>query len=112
MKVKGLLFVATFFMVTTVLFGQNKEGKVSKKEVLNRRESTIAKNKENSLPVLNTTDGYMGKKEEVLKRLAISEIPADFPRYKEGTPAGEYKKLMRAWGKLNQDLIKEEYRKK
>ena len=111
MKIK-LLFVALFFMATTVSFGQATEVNPTREEVLDKRKIVHAKNKQNELPVLNTTDGYMGKKSEILKRLSVSEIPADFPKYKEGTSVGEYKKQMKAWSKQNQDLVKEEFKKK
>ncbi|PCI96747.1 MAG: hypothetical protein COB15_09165 [Flavobacteriales bacterium] len=112
MKVKGLLFATSFLMFGAVSFGQSTEVKSSKKAALNTREATIAKNKKNAQPVLNTTDGYMGKKEEILKRLTVTDVPADFPKYKEGTPAGEYKKQMKTWGEANQSLIKEAFKKK
>jgi hypothetical protein len=112
MKVKGLLFAASFFMITVVSFGQAAEVNPTREDVLDKRKVILAKNKKNELPVLNTTDGYMGKKLEILKRLSVSEIPADFPKYKEGTSAGEYKKQMKAWGKLNQNLVKQEYSKR
>jgi hypothetical protein len=113
MKFKNLLIAASFFMVTAVSFGQSQEI-ATRKDALDKREATLveAKNKANSLPVLNTTDGYMGMKSEILKRLSVSEIPLDFPKYKEGTPAGEYKKQMKSWAKGNQNLLKEEYKKK
>ena len=112
MKVKQLLFAASFFIFSAVSFGQSTESKSAKEDKLNSREIAVEKKKANSLPVLNTTDGYMGKKSEILKRLTVTEIPADFPKYKEGTLAGDYKKKMRAWKKNNLNLLKEEYKKK
>ena len=57
-------------------------------------------------------NAYKGLDEKILKHLIPKEIPADFPKYREGETQEEYKARAIIWGKENLELIKPEYRKK
>ncbi len=44
--------------------------------------------------VLNENDPYMGRSQEILERLTVKEIPADFPKYQSGYGVKYYNDLL------------------
>jgi len=108
MKFKQLLFAVTLVTVSSLSFGQSNQTSEKKAELKKATRVSSTSNR----PVLNTTDGYMGKKEAILERLIANTIPADFPKYNEGLSKAAYKLLMKDWAKKNPSLVKEKYRNK
>ena len=58
------------------------------------KNNTAELNKEETKSVLNENDPYMGRQQEILGRLTVPEIPADFPKYKKGYGIKYYNDLM------------------
>ncbi len=113
MRFKSLLFLTVFSVTCSVGFSQAQEKMTTeKKAVLTKSTKLTTANQPKSQVALNNPDGYMGKKEQILKNLIVDEIPADFPKYKNGLSAEEYKMLIQKWGKNNQNLFTEEYKQK
>lgn len=55
---------------------------------------------------------YMGLDREILKRLAVDQIPADFPQHVEGETKAEFRHRGILWAKENRDLVTPKFRAK
>ena len=101
-----LILTISFTLIAVLSFGQTteQEQKTSEKRT-NRIEASHTKAE------ADINDGYMGKKQHILRRLNVSEIPADCPTYKEGLTKEQYITQIKTWVKANQNLIKEEFKK-
>ena len=115
MKFLSIIFTISFTGISLFGQAQNAQQTTVSDTKAGFTKSTKLSNTSNTVvsqPVRNTQDGYMGWKKIILKNLTVSEIPADFPKYQEGTAAEEYKLQIRAWAEANKHLLTEEAKKK
>lgn len=116
MKTKHLLILITIISFSNFLFAQ--EAKQSESDNQSKakfvKTTKLPTNQPQSNPPKNidNSDGYMGLREKILKRLIVPEIPADFPKYEEGMGAEQYKLIIKEWAKKNKHLVTEEAKRK
>lgn len=100
---KVLLLTALFFFCSIGLtFGQTTKGST---------QTNLKSTELKSVPV-DQLDGYMGYKDQILKRLIVKEIPKSFPSPVSGQTREEYKETMFVWFENNLDMVKNEYHSK
>lgn len=61
---------------------------------------------------LSQKNEYQGMEEKILEHLMVTEIPDDFPTFRDGETKKEYKIRTMEWAKANLKLIKPQYREK
>ncbi len=61
---------------------------------------------------VDTKDEYLGKKEQILSRLKVKEIPASFPKYDGNISLEDYKVKTKEWYNNNKDLLREDFKQK
>jgi hypothetical protein len=110
MKLIKYTAAAVMMLAVTVASGQ----KLTKEQQAEKRLE--AKQNANQARVekvsMDNKDGYGGKKQAILKRLTVAEIPASFPKYTESTKKEDYKLMIRKWFRENKNLLKPEYQEK
>lgn len=104
---KTLLLTALFlFFSIGLTFGQTEKNTSSSNSHVQKKSTTeVSKAKSAEIK----SDGYMGYKDQIKKRLVVKEIPQNFPTPKTGQTREEYKETMLQWFKMNLDMVKEEY---
>ena len=116
MKQKQLIFAVSLMLMSSAFtFGQTTDNNFvsdQKSEIKKAARVESTKNQVSSKPAIHNEDGYMGRKEAFLKKLTVKELPADFPKYQDGTPAEEYKLMVRNWMKNHKDLVRPEIKQK
>ena len=110
MKTTKLLLTVACFFLLNVGFAQNNSSTNDEKQKIEARNAALSSKDKAIRPV--GKDEYMGKQKEILAKLNVKEIPADFPKYKEGMAVEDYKKMMKLWMKNNKDLLNPEFKKK
>ncbi len=102
------LFLSILFIIIgCVSFAQsNEQEQKTELKKAARVEASQAKSQ-----TTDPNDGYMGKKQHILRRLTVSEIPSDCPTYKNDMTKEHYVAQVKAWFKQNENLIKDEFKK-
>lgn len=104
---KTLIF-STLFILFSIgfTFGQTE---INSSSSNSNRQERSTKMKSTKLPTEGVSDGFMGYKDQIIKRLVVKEIPSNFPIPETGQEREDYKKIMLRWFKKNLDMVEEKY---
>lgn len=105
MKLSKITLTIAALVFATMSYAQSSvQSKVEARKV-------SSQSKVDSKSITNN-DGYMNQSREILSRLKVKEIPASFPKYKEGQTREEYKEVMMEWAKANKEMLNPEFKRK
>lgn len=109
------IVTACFLLISLSMFAQEKTTTPSTESQPSKRNAaTSSKTKVTETPVspYDVNDKYMGRKDEFLNSMIISELPLDFPVYDKLWSVTEYNAVVDAYYMLHMDILKERVKQK
>lgn len=96
-------------------FSVNAQNAPANKPVVERKDNQASLSRKASSDTPNPIDEddeYMGRKEEFLHHLTVSELPADFPKYDKSYSLSEYNNIVDSYYITHATIITEKTRQK
>lgn len=116
MKLLRLLLVVGFFVGFVNAKAQTNEQKAKQQQAVanyktHKKETVVKKSTGGAPAALDENDPYMGRKEEFLSRLTVTELPKDFPKYEKSYGVSGYNDVVdnyyRTHGSIVKDWVKQ-----
>ena len=125
MKLLKLLLVVSFFVGFVNAHAQTNDKKKSNEEKAKMERAAAQykanhpkeplrtqKQKVDVITGIDTNDPYMGRTNEFLDRLTVSELPKDFPKYKAEYGIAGYNDVVDNYYRTHGSIVKEWVKKK
>ena len=111
-KIFRITLVAFFLGSFSLINAQTNNNMTPEQRAELRSASKTNVSKSDNQSNVDINDGYFGKKEKILSKLKVKEIPASFPKYDGKISEEAYKEKMKDWCRDNKDLLREEFKQK
>lgn len=109
------IVTACFMFISLSMFAQDKgAAKTSDSQTPVRNASSSGKARVTEPVVLpyDVNDKYMGRKDEFLNSMIVTELPADFPLYEKQWGVKEYNAVVDAYYMNHMDILKDRVKQK